>query len=416
MSRRVLMVAYHYPPLAGGSGQQRTLAFASHLQQYGWEPVILTVQPRAHEYVDTTGVPVPASYPVHRSFALDSSRHLAIAGRYPHWLAQPDRWISWWLSGVPAGIRLIRRYRPRLIWSTFPIATAHLIALSLREYSGLPWVADQRDPMFEADYPAHPLRHRLHRWIEQRVARKSSRIVCTSAGSCRQLQQRYPQRAAQQLVLIPNGYDEADFLPLRASQYPQQQGAPLVLLHSGVVYPSERDPAALFAALATLLQAGEISPASFRLRLRASEHHAQIVAMLTHYAGLETIVDLAPMLPRSEAIGEMSKVAGLLLLQGSSCNGQIPAKLYEYLRSGQPILALTDPQGDTAQLLRAAGIDTLARLDHVEDIRLALLRFLGLVRNQRAPLASKDFVAGLSRQHGSRQLARLFDSVDGEST
>lgn len=415
MSRRVLMLAYHYPPLAGGSGQQRTLAFASHLQQYGWEPVILTVHPRAHEYVDITTTSAPDSYPVHRSFALDSSRHLAIAGRYPDWLAQPDRWISWWLSGVPAGMRLIRRYRPRLIWSTFPIATAHLIALSLRKLSGLPWVADQRDPMYEAGYPVHPLRHRLHRWIEQRVARHSSRIVCTSAGSCHQLHNRYPQKTAQQIVLIPNGYDEADFRQ-SCTRPPQRDGAPLVLLHSGVVYPSERDPAALFAALAALMQTGEISPASFRLRLRASEHQAQLQAMLARYAGLEALVELAPMLPRSEAIAELGKVDSLLLLQASSCNGQIPAKLYEYLRSGQPILALTDPQGDTAQLLRAAGIDTLARLDDAEDICKALRRFLALLRGHCAPLASTEFVAGLSRQHGSCQLARLFDSVDGEPT
>lgn len=411
MNRRVLMLAYHFPPLAGGSGQHRTLAFASHLCRYGWQPIVLTVHPRAHEYVDTESMPTPDAYPVYRAFALDSSRHLALAGRYPHWLAQPDRWISWWLGAVPAGLRLIRQYRPQLIWSTFPIATAHLVALSLQRLSGLPWVADQRDPMYERGYPSDPIRHRLHRWIEQAVARRSSSIVCTSHGTQGQLRTRYLNRHPDDFVLIPNGYDEEDFAAIPCDQIARQHQRPFVLLHSGVIYPSERNPAGLFAALAAMQANGEIAPQSFRLRLRASEHGDMLQKMLARHPGLDRLIELAPLLSHKEAIAEMCQVDGLLLLQAANCNGQIPAKLYEYLRSGKPVLALTDKHGDTARLLRSAGMDTMASLGDAGAIATALRRFLAQLRKQTAARPSKAFVAQFSRIEGSRQLASLFDSI-----
>src|SRR5262245_14053771 len=155
--RSLLMIAFHFPPLAGSSGIQRTLSFARHLPRLGWRPLILAAHPRAFSSVsDDQLADIPSEVVVERAFALDSSRHLAIAGRYPAFAARPDRWISWWLGAVPRGLTMIRRYRPAAIWSTYPIATAHKIASTLHRLSGLPWVADFRDPMTEDGYPADP--------------------------------------------------------------------------------------------------------------------------------------------------------------------------------------------------------------------------------------------------------------------
>lgn len=409
MVKRVLMIAYHYPPLAGGSGQLRTLAFAERLQQFGWQPVVLTVHQRAHEFV-SSAAPVP-TVPVHRAFAIDSSRHLAVRGRYPAWLAQPDRWISWWLGAFPAGLRLIQQYHPDLIWSTYPIATAHLIALSLQRVSGLPWVADQRDPMLDIDYPADPLRRRLHGWIERLVLTRSRNIVCTSPGAIRRLRQRYPDMAAERTLLIPNGYDEASFIGMAEHKPQRQTGQRFVLLHSGVIYPSERDPRALFAALAQLCAAGRLSAENFCLRLRGSEHEDYLATLIATYPGLAALVELLPLLPHAAALEEMFTVDALLLLQAANCNDQIPAKVYEYLRVGQPLLALTDAAGDTCQLLQAAGIDTVAALDDSGAIAAQLLRLIDLASQGRAPLASAQCIATNSRSNGCRQLAELFTRI-----
>ena len=397
MVRRVLMIAYHYPPLRGGSGIHRTLSFTRYLPQSGWEPLVLTVSPHAYPNYD-----LGADAPAHRCFALDSARHLALCGRYPALLSQPDRWISWWLSAVPAGLGLIRRYRPSVIWSTYPIATAHLIGMTLHRLSGLPWIADQRDPMIDYDYPPDPRRYRIHRWIEQQAMRRGAAIVCTTPGAVRDLNDRLRNEHAARVELIENGYDEASFIDAA------RPSKPFRLLHSGLIYPSERDPRALFEAMARLRASGAIHAGSFRLVLRASGHEDYLSGLAR---GLEDIVELAPPLPYHEGLAEMLDADGLLLLQAANCNHQIPAKLYEYLRAGRPLLALTHPDGDTAGVLRRAGIDTIGRLDVAEDIVAALTRFLYLCREQRAPLAQSTFITQCSRAARTRELATLLDRI-----
>jgi hypothetical protein len=103
---------------------------------------------------------------------------------------------------------------------------------------------------------------------------------------------------------------------------------------------------------------------------------------------------------------------GLLILQASNCNNQIPAKLYEYLRACRPILALTDPIGDTAMALKNMGINTIAPLDSKDAIMHELLHFLALIRKNTAPIASMEKVLENSRRAKSKELASIFSNVN----
>ena len=92
--KRILMIAYHYPPLRGSSGIQRTLAFSRDLREFGWQPIILSAHPRAYPASGTDQLgDIPSDVPVYRPFALDTSRHLSIRGAYPKAFALPDRWF-----------------------------------------------------------------------------------------------------------------------------------------------------------------------------------------------------------------------------------------------------------------------------------------------------------------------------------
>ena len=416
--RRVLMVAYHFPPLQGGSGVLRTQGFARYLPEAGWQPLVLSASPRAYDH--TSGQATDdGQLTVRRSAALDAARHLSLRGRYPACLALPDRWSSWWLSAVPAGLAMIRRYRPDAIWSTYPIATAHLIGLTLHKLTGLPWIADQRDPMIDdsdpqAPYPANTRMHRLHGWIEQRIAARSAAIVCTTPGALDSHRRRLAHVEAERFCLIENGYDEAGFTD-GASHAAGSHRSRFLLLHSGVIYPSERDPQALFAALARLRQGGVLAAHNFQLLLRATGHDDWLAGLLAKY-GIADLVTLAPLQAHQEALREMQSADGLLLLQAANCNGQIPAKLYEYLRCRRPILALTDLAGDSAAKLRHCGIDTIGQLASSADCARALLRFLELARQGRAPLASPAAIALQSRQARSNALADLLDQVSHRRT
>ena len=169
--RTALLVAYHFPPIAGSSGLQRTLRFAQYLPEFGWRPVVLSVQPSAYERVDEASLAqVPAGCTVIRTRCLDAARHLALLGRYPGFAALPDRWASWRLWGVRAGVHAAREHGASAVWSTYPIATAHQIGAGIARRTGLPWVADFRDPMAQEGYPADPRRWQAFKRIEETAA------------------------------------------------------------------------------------------------------------------------------------------------------------------------------------------------------------------------------------------------------
>jgi glycosyltransferase involved in cell wall biosynthesis len=416
--KRVLMVAFHYPPLAAGSGIQRTLRFVQQLPGLGWEPAVLTVHPRVHppapaaqEGGAADGAGAASEAPVHRAFALDAARDLALRGRYLGWTARPDRWASWRAFAVRDGLRLIERWKPDLLWSTYPIATAHAIGAELQRRSGLPWVADFRDPMAQDGYPADPATWRSFQRIEEAALRQAAAAVFTTPGAAQAYRDRYPGANAR-IEVIENGYDEGSFAAA-AALAAREGGGPLApgrvtLLHSGIVYPSERDPVALFAALQRLLDAGRVRRDGLRIRFRAPVHGALLHGLARRH-GVEEVVEILPPVGYAEALAEMLRADGLLLLQAANCNAQIPAKFYEYLRAGRPVLALTDPAGDTAGALRGAGIGTIARLDAPDEIAAALARFLEAMGEGRAPLPQAAAVAQASRQARTRALALLLD-------
>jgi len=402
------MIAFHYPPLRGSSGIQRTLKFSRYLPEYGWQPLILTANSKAYAQVgDELLGEIPAYVPVKRAFALDTARHLAFRGAYLSWMALPDRWISWWLGGVLAGLRLVRTYHPAILWSTYPIATAHLIGLTLHRLTGIPWIADFRDSMTEDHYPLEPATWRVYRWIERLTVRHCMQAVFTTPGTLRMYAERYPDIPQNRWAIIANGYDEENFL--NAEQAVVRRDAShgrLVLVHSGLLYPSERDPRTFFAAVADLRQAGAISPAMVQIILRASGYEDYYRQYLRE-CGIDDIVRLEAFIPYQQALTEMLHADGLLVFQAANCNHQIPAKIYEYLRARRPIFALTDPQGDTANVLQEAGIDTIAALDSQPAIAQGLSHFLAQVRAGRAPIASDYIIARHSRKSRTRELAEL---------
>lgn len=411
MNKRVLLIAYHYPPLRGSSGIQRALRFSQYLREFGWEPIVLTAHPRAYQdKSDDLLADVPPGVIVERAFALDTSKHLALAGRYPRFLANPDRWMSWWFGAVPAGLCLIRKYKPAAIWSTYPIATAHKIGATLNRLTGVPWIADFRDPMAQEGYPPDPTIWAAFKRIEVQALAHARFVTFTSPGAIRTYRANYPDLAADKLVLLENGYDEEAFSMASGKPITAAPSGRIVLLHSGIVYSEERDPTHFFAALRQLRQSGNPLAECLTVRLRATGNDARMKSMIAA-AGIEEMVELAPAVPYAEALAEMMAVDGLLVLQASSCNDQIPAKAYEYLRARRPLLALTDRAGDTADVIRRAGIDTIVPLDDTQAIVDALSGFLSRLAGGVAPVASEQAILDASRRGRTAQLAKLLDQA-----
>ncbi|MGH8769559.1 MAG: glycosyltransferase [Burkholderiales bacterium] len=407
--KRVLMIAYHFPPLHGSSGIQRTLKFSQYLPDFGWQPIVLTADPRAYSSVSQDQMrELSGGLLIERAFALDTAKHLAWRGAYPRLLALPDRWVSWWLGAVPAGLRLIRKHRPQIIWSTYPIATAHLVAATLHLFTGIPWVADFRDPMTDKAYPENLTQRRVYRRIERHAVRNCVRAVCTTPGTVRMYESRFPEVPASRFSLICNGYDEENFAFAGNLEKSKPRGSQTVLLHSGVLYPSERDPKPFFAALSELLRSAAITPDKLKIVLRATGYDAYLTKLVDEFA-IAKLIELAPAVGYHTALSEMLSADALIVLQASNCNHQIPAKLYEYFRAQRPILALTDPAGDTAATVNDAGGGVVVPLDSKQAILRELPRFLQMVREGKAPIATREKVVQYSRRARTEELGKLFD-------
>ena len=407
--KRALLVAYHFPPFSGSSGVQRTLRFARYLQEFGWEPVILTAHPRVYECVsDDLQADLPRDIAIYRGQGWDAQRHFSLFGRYPGWLARPDRWNSWYYGAIIAGRRAIREKRPDLIWATYPIATAMQIGTRLARDFGLPLVTDFRDPMAQEDYPEDPVTRAQYARIEANAIRQASWSTFTTPSAVEMYQTRYPCRAGH-ISLLENGYDDESFA-IDATPAILNPGC-LTLLHSGLVYPSERDPTQLFAALARLKKEQPSLFGCLRVRFRAPTHDA-LLHQLADRFGVTDAIQVMPRIPYRDALAEMMNADGLLILQASNCNAQIPAKLYEFMRCRRPILSLTDPAGDTARVVTNAGVDTIAPLDNAEAIRDLLIRYL--TNPASCPLPDEETIQSASRRGRTQRLATLFDQcLDG---
>jgi len=408
--KKVLLIAYHFPPIRVSSGIQRTLSLTRYLNEHDWQPSVLSIAPRAYEKTcDDQLADVPAHIEVKQAAGWDTARHLSISGRYLRFMAMPDRWVSWLFGGVASGLAMIRKNKPDVIWSTYPIATAHLIGLALHRLTGVPWIADCRDSMTEENYPVNPAQRKIYRWIERQVIKHASRIIFTTQGTRQMYMARYPQIESSHFVVIPNGYDEEIFLAAEQELVKQSsEGGKLTLVHSGVLYPSERDPTVFFDALSELKQEGKISADRLNIVLRATGHDNIFQPMLKERS-IDDLVSLAPGVAYIEALQEMLNVDGLLLFQAANCNHQVPAKLYEYFRSAKPIFALTDKEGDTAETIYEAGIDNIVDLMNKDEIKEGLIDFIEQLKVGAARVADVDITTAYSRQTLVAEFAKVFD-------
>lgn len=406
------MIAYHYPPEGSSSGVLRTLKFSKYLPRHGWMPHVLTLRESFYPTKDEGLLrDVPAEAVIHRTLALDSARHLAIRGRHLALLTVPDRFISWLPFGIARGLRVIRQCGIRVLYSTSPPPTTHLIAAGLKALTGLPWVADFRDPWIEAGLYPRPgtLRYRVETTLEAHVIRRADRVTVTTPYLQRELISRYPQVPAEKVHVIYNGYDEMDFQHLP----PPVRSEHFEILHAGLVTPEFRDPQPLLRAVAGLIADGSVPRREVRITFLGGDTYvrSQAFAALVQQLGLEGVVQVIDRVSHREALQRQGQVAALLLLQASDdTRTLIPAKAFEYLRIGQPVLAVTLP-GATADLLQ--GLDhcyVVAPTDH-DGLRRAVMQLYRLWQQAPAGIRVSRPVQAYERGHLTGTLAHLFGQL-----
>jgi Glycosyltransferase Family 4 len=369
--KRVLFIAYFFPPL-GGAGVQRSLKFSRYLTEFGWDPTVLTVRGRDYWMADATlanelggGVEIVRTASMTGLGLLKrflpkqagapgkprgSGRSVRLLRRLASWVCVPDTYIGWIPFALHAARSELARRRYDLIYTTSSPDSAHLIGRTLARESGLPWVADFRDPWTRrmAFDPPTALHRLWHQRLERSVCREASAITVTAEATGRDFISLIPDLPTDKISVITNGYDENDFTDVSLSA-----GEKMTVIHAGQLNP-ERPARPFLAGLATFFAAEPDARAHVQVRFIGAHYGSDQAAV--EELGLGDQVVFEPGMTHKKLINEIMNAEALLLMEKDCERGGliIPGKLFEYLRTDRPILGLL-PRGDAWNLVGELG-------------------------------------------------------------
>lgn len=425
--RRVLVISYYFPP-AGGPGVQRVLKTVKYLPEFGWKPTVLTVDRGAFPSTDASMLAdVPPDIEVVRTASLDplglyqrlkggssdapvgSVVATDTASRVAAWIRAnvfiPDARVGWLPFAVARGLRLMRSTKFDAILTSGPPHSVQLTGLVLNRLTGIPWMADFRDPWTDINYyhelPHTALAAAIDQALERMVLRTASAITTVSDSWAELL----AEKANRQVHVVQNGFDEEDF-PHQAP--PESPSDAFVLTYAGSLYAS-RNMRVIWDALASLI---DDSPLPLRIEIVGTVD--PVVRESIEKKGLDNVVRVRPYLPHADAIDAMRSADALLLVieDFPLARGMLTGKIYEYLASGRPVIGVGPADGDASRLLEQTGGGRMIdRLDEV-GLRKELLRLIREKhRSGRTMGALRDDVKRYSRREQTRGLAALADEV-----
>ncbi len=308
--------------------------------------------------------------------------NLLRSGREALWdlLCIPDGCCGWIVPAYRHALRLVRQRQFDAILSVSPCVSAHLAALLLhRRHPELCWFAQFHDPWTQNPiYPRLlPGLSLLDRQLEAAVVRRCDRIVCATEEAAAQFAEAYD--AGPRCLTLHNGFDPQDFPSVSRFERTDHR---LTLTYTGCLY-GQRDPSPLLDSLSRLIACGRLSVDRVRVCLIGDCAWAQGRSLqeLARELGLESVVELIPPLPHAEALGRLAQ-SDILLLFAEGQPAQIPAKLFEYLHVGRPILAFCT--GATERVVRETQAGQVVTSDRPDLIDAAILAFA--VEHESGPI------------------------------
>lgn len=426
--KRVLVICYYWPP-AGGPGVQRWLKFVKYLPDHGVEPVVFVPDNPSYPIVDETlanevsadlemiSCPINEPYKWAKliggkkstdiskgvipkdSSSMVEKAMLAVRGNF----FIPDARVGWVKPAVKKAGNYLQDHPVSAIITTGPPHSVHLIGMKLKQQFDIPWVADFRDPWTTIHYHQE-LRlgkraKRLHQKMEAQVLQSADLLLVTSPGT----KAEFEKKSATPVHLITNGFDGRPEGPVQPHDH-------FSLTHIGSLL-TERDPAPVWEALAELIREEDSFKQAFKLHL-AGVVGKEVYDSLDRYDLRPYLVDHA-YLSHQQALMLQSSSSLLLLLEMNKPETRaiIPGKLFEYMSSGRPILALGPQGSDVAPLLRQSGAGSFFSWEEKQAIKLFLLNAFRDYKAGRLKGTDPNRLERYSRESLSGQLAKLLGTL-----
>jgi glycosyltransferase involved in cell wall biosynthesis len=433
--RRVLLVAYYFPPLAGG-GVQRTVKFARYLREFEFEPVVVTGPGGAVDRwapKDATLAEELSGVEVHRVPGPEPGLSTGWRRRAERLLDLESPFARWWSDGVRRLGRDVGRSVDVVLGELVPYATGEPVARLARELD-VPWVADLQDPWALDEMWIYPTA--IHRYRDLRRMRRvlgaADAVVMNTREATLRVERRFPELSPKLAPAIPNGLDRSDF----PDDGPTTRDGAFRIVHSGYLYTEDGLRYRRTRRVRELLGGSPVPGVDFLTRShvflleavdRLIERDPDLrTTIKVHFAGVVSETDrmIAARSPVAHLHGylahrettELLRSADLLFLPMQDLPagmraGLVPGKTYEYLAAGRPILAAV-PEGDARDLLREAGNALICSPSDVTAMADLIAGELARWRDGRpTPAPRPDVVARYERRGQAEQLARVLDSV-----
>lgn len=423
--KKILIITYYWPP-SGGAGVQRWLKFSKYLPEFGYEPVILTVDEKEASYAQldhsllteiNPGLAVHKTktfepYNLYRKLSnkkeipyggFSNQKKITLFEKFSRFirgnLFVPDPRKGWNRYAFNKAVTLIREEKIEVVVTSGPPHSTHLIGRRLKKHFGLRWIADFRDPWTDIYY-YKDLYHtalitRFDLWLEKSVLSEADKIITVSEEVGKLLLKKIPGSNAK-IAVIPNGYDDADFehtAPIHNDTF--------MITYTGTVSMTYRMEQ--FAEAVCQLP-GKVKEA---IRIRFIGNVPDEIIDLFRMKKISSMVEVMGYLPHEQAVSQM-KGASLLLMaipDTPDNKGIVTGKLFEYLAAQKPILALGPKGGDVEILIDKCRAGKLFSYQDVEGIKNYILEIY-----QQYLDGSSDFnstgIANYTRKNLTEELSR----------
>lgn len=429
--KKVLIITYYWPP-SGGSGVQRWLKSVRYLREFGWEPVVYTALDSEYPVLDHSlqaqvpaGVevirrPIWEPYKLYKRFTGQKKEQRVVSGFLNEKKPSLSRRISMWIRGnvfipdarrfwIKPSIRFLVGYLKEhpvdAVISTGPPHSMHMIAMGIKRKTGLPWLADFRDPWTNIDFYKELMlgkrADRKHHRLEKEVVTTADCVVVVG----NQMREEFEALSGRKVDVVTNGYDEADLQP----QPKDARDRHFSVMHIGLLN-QHRNHEAFWEACAELKREIPGFGEALRVKLvgKADVSASESIAR----NGMGDQVEMIDYLPQAQAVVQQGRAQVLLLSINNTPNakGVITGKIFEYLASGRPILCIGPEDGDAAHIIREANAGLVADFEDKAKIKAHLHHYYNLYLQDSLEVQSQG-IAAFSRKALTGKFAQLLKDI-----
>lgn len=434
--KNLLIIAYYFPP-SGGPGVQRVLKHIKYLPEFGWNPIVLTVENGEYQAIDMSLIKeIPEStivrksrilepYDIYRKFtgrkkgeALDvnniknDNQKSPFVDRIAELIRAtifiPDARIGWFFSAKKEAKKILNEYKIDAIYSSSPPYTCSVIANSLQKETKLPWVAGFRDPW--TGFLTTPNRWFLpaviDRTMEHSVFKNATAVEAAWQGIIKDALGKYEDLDETKFHHVPNGYDSSDF---PKDEY--ERNEKFTLTYTGSLY-GRRNPKSLFEAIEKLLQMGKIDKEKLKL-VFVGRFGEEVIEMFEN-ASFKECIETVGYVTHKESISYLIKSEALLLIVDEAKESEeiVPGKVYEYLGTMRPLFAIAPNESAIAELIYETDAGLVAHQSEIDRIAENLLEYYQFW-NRNLPLTEPNVKAieQYERRNASKKLAEILDGI-----